>query len=66
MWERCNLVINVWGNICKLSCFIVQKFFQAKQIRYKSKSSLLNNKMMGKINTIMEKRYRQCVDSREV
>lgn len=45
---------------------LFKSFVQAKLISYKSKASLRNNKMMGKINKIMEKRYRQCVDSRGV
>lgn len=45
---------------------LFKSFVQAKRISYKSKASLRNNKMMGKINKIIEKRYRQCVDRRGV
>lgn len=45
---------------------LFKSFIQAKRISCKSKASLRNNKIMGKINKILEKRYRQCVDSRGV
>lgn len=43
----------------------VQKFGSSKTYN-KCQASLQNNNVMGKINKIMEKRYRQCVDSRGV